>query len=67
MSAVQSLTVDSSTHFMASAKLGSKVCGECVPLHRGHTTMVWRTSITNEQGKLCAVVTQTQLVMPGRT
>jgi acyl-coenzyme A thioesterase PaaI-like protein len=29
--------------------------------------MVWQTSITNEQGKLCAVVTQTQLVMQGRT
>ena len=59
-------TVDSSTHFLASAKLGSKVRGECVPLHRGRTTMVWQTSITNEQGKLCAVVTQTQLVMQGR-
>jgi len=59
-------TVDSSTHSLASAKLGSKVRGECVPLHRGRTTMVWQTSITNEQGKLCAVVTQTQLVMPGK-
>lgn len=60
-------TVDSSTKFMAAAKLGTTVRGECVPLHRGRTTMVWQTSITNDQGRLCAVVTQTQLVMQGRT
>lgn len=58
-------TVDSSTHFMAAAKAGTRVRGECVPLHRGRTTMVWQTSITNDQGRLCAIVTQTQLVMPG--
>ena len=32
-------------------------------LHRGRTTMVWQTSIRNADGKLCAVVSQTQLVM----
>ena len=58
-------TVDSSTHFMAAAKAGSKVRGECVPLHRGRTTMVWQTTVTNEQGRPCAVVVQTQLVMAG--
>lgn len=60
-------TVDSSTKFTAAAKVGTTVRGECVPLHRGRTTMVWQTSITNDLGKLCAVVTQTQLVMQGRT
>jgi uncharacterized protein (TIGR00369 family) len=59
-------TTDSSTKFTAAAKLGTKVRGECVALHRGRTTMVWQTSITNEQGKLCAVVTQTQLVLQGK-
>ena len=34
-----------------------------VALHRGRTTMVWQTSNRNQDGKLCAVVTQTQLVM----
>jgi 1,4-dihydroxy-2-naphthoyl-CoA hydrolase len=37
----------------------------CTPgdiLHGG-ATMVWQTSITNEAGKLCALVTQTQLVL----
>jgi len=27
--------------------------------------MVWQTSIRNADGKLCAVVTQTQLVLEG--
>lgn len=59
-------TTDSSTKFISGAKVGTKVRGECVALHRGRTTMVWQTSITNAQGKLCAVVTQTQLVLEAR-
>lgn len=56
-------TTDSSTKFMAGAKVDTVVTGESVALHRGRTTMVWQTSIRNADGKLCAVVTQTQLVM----
>ncbi|MBL8288869.1 MAG: PaaI family thioesterase [Rubrivivax sp.] len=56
-------TTASSTQFIAAAKAGSRVSGECVALHRGRTTMVWQTSVRNEDGKLCAVVTQTQLVL----
>jgi uncharacterized protein (TIGR00369 family) len=56
-------TTDSSTKFMAAAESGTQVRGESIPLHRGRTTMVWQTRITNARGKLCAVVTQTQLVM----
>ena len=58
-------TTDSSTKFIAGAKAGSTVTGESVALHRGRTTMVWQTSIRNADGKLCAVVTQTQLVIDG--
>jgi 1,4-dihydroxy-2-naphthoyl-CoA hydrolase len=56
-------TTDSSTKFMAGAKLGTVVTGESVALHKGRTTMVWQTLVRNAQGRLCAVVTQTQLVM----
>ena len=56
-------TTDSSTKFMAAAPVNSTVVGECVALHRGRTTMVRQTSIRSAQGKLCAVVTQTQLVL----
>lgn len=56
-------TTDSSTKFIAGARVGTRVRGECVALHRGRTTMVWQTSITNDTGRLCACVTQTQLVL----
>jgi 1,4-dihydroxy-2-naphthoyl-CoA hydrolase len=58
-------TTDSSTKFIAGAKVGGVVSGESVALHRGRTTMVWQTSIRNAEGRLCAVVTQTQLVLDG--
>ena len=60
-------TTDSSTKFIAGAKLGSVVTADCIALHRGRTTMVWQTSIHSAEGKLCAVVTQTQLVMRAGT
>lgn len=56
-------TTDSNTHFVAAAKVGTLVRGESVALHRGRTTMVWQTRITNADSRLCAVVTQTQLVL----
>ena len=56
-------TTDSSTKFIAGAKVGSTVTGEAVALHRGRTTQVWQTSIRNADGKLCALVTQTQLIL----
>lgn len=56
-------TTDSSTKFLAGAPVGSVVTGECTAFHRGRTTMVWQTLVRSEAGKLCAVVTQTQLVM----
>jgi 1,4-dihydroxy-2-naphthoyl-CoA hydrolase len=58
-------TTDSSTKFIAAAKVNTVVSGESVALHRGRTTMVWQTSIKNAEGRLCAVVTQTQLVLDG--
>ena len=59
-------TTDSSTKFIAGAKVGKRVRGESVALHRGQTTMVWQTSVTGANGRLCAVVTQTQLVLRPR-
>jgi uncharacterized protein (TIGR00369 family) len=56
-------TIDSSTQFIRGAALGSIVTGTCTALHRGRTTTVWQTAITSADGKLCALVTQTQLVL----
>lgn len=56
-------TVESSTKFIGAARMGTTITGECVAFHRGRTTMVWQTQVKSEEGKLCAVVTQTQLVL----
>jgi len=56
-------TTDSSTKFIGGARVNTTVVGECVALHRGRTTMVWQTTIRSAEGKLCAVVTQTQLLL----
>ncbi len=57
-------TVESSTKFLRGAPLDSVVTAECTPFHKGRTTMVWQTLVRSADGKLCAVVTQTQLVIP---
>jgi 1,4-dihydroxy-2-naphthoyl-CoA hydrolase len=57
-------TIESKTNFLGSAAVGSTVTAECTAFHRGRTTMVWQTQIRSERGKLCAVVTQTQMVLP---
>ena len=56
-------TIESKTNFFAPAKIGSIVRGEATPLHRGRRTMVWQTRLTNEDGRLLALVTQTQMVL----
>jgi len=57
-------TIESKTNFLRAAPEGTRITGECTAFHRGKTTMVWQTQIKNDTGKLCAVVTQTQLVLP---
>jgi uncharacterized protein (TIGR00369 family) len=56
-------TIESKTNFFAAISLGDALRAECTPLHRGRSTMVWQTRITRGDGKLAAIVTQTQLVM----
>jgi uncharacterized protein (TIGR00369 family) len=56
-------TIESKTNFLASAPAGTRVTGEATPIHRGRRTMVWQTRITGAEGRLVALVTQTQLVL----
>jgi uncharacterized protein (TIGR00369 family) len=56
-------TIESKTNFFAAIPIGDTAFAECTPLHRGRTTMVWQTRITRGDGRLCALVTQTQLVL----
>jgi uncharacterized protein (TIGR00369 family) len=57
-------TIESKTNFFAAIPLGDTAHAECTPLHRGRSTMVWQTRITRNDGRLCALVTQTQIVIP---
>jgi 1,4-dihydroxy-2-naphthoyl-CoA hydrolase len=59
-------TIESKTNFMGAARVDTRIEALSVPLHRGRTTQVWQTTIRSEDGKLVAVVTQTQMVLPAR-
>jgi 1,4-dihydroxy-2-naphthoyl-CoA hydrolase len=59
-------TIESKTNFFAAIPVGDTARAECTPLHRGRTTMVWQTRVTRSDGRLAALVTQTQLVIPAR-
>ena len=56
-------TIESKTNFFAAIPNGDTAKAECIALHRGRTTMVWQTRITRNDGRLCAMVTQTQMVL----
>jgi len=58
-------TLESKTNFLGSAKVGITVTGEATPLHVGRRSSVWQTRITNDDGKLLALVIQTQMTVEG--
>jgi uncharacterized protein (TIGR00369 family) len=55
-------TIESKTNFFAAVAEGDTAHAVCMPLHRGHTTIVLETRITRGDGTLAAIVTQTQLI-----
>lgn len=59
-------TVESKTNFLASVPLGDIATATCEPFHKGGRLMVWQTKITRGDGRLCAVVTQSQMVLEPR-
>ncbi len=56
-------TIESKTNFLAAARSGETIRGECVAVHRGKRTMVWQTRVLSPDGRTLAVVTQTQIVL----
>jgi len=56
-------TIESKTNFVAALRAGETARAECSPVHIGRTTMVWQTRILRPNGKLCAIVTQTQMIL----
>ena len=59
-------TIESKTNFFAAIPIGDLALAECTPLHRGRTTMVWQTKISRRDGRLAALITQTQMVLEPR-
>jgi uncharacterized protein (TIGR00369 family) len=58
-------TLESKTNFFAAGE-GPLLKAVSVPLHIGRTTMVWQTTVRNADGRVVAVVTQTQMVLMPR-
>ncbi len=56
-------TLESKTNFFAAGQPPA-LLAESTPLHVGRSTNVWQTRITNKDGRLVALVTQTQIVLP---
>jgi 1,4-dihydroxy-2-naphthoyl-CoA hydrolase len=56
-------TIESKTNFIGGAREGTAVVAIATPVHRGRRTQVWQTRLETEDGKLVAIVTQTQMVL----
>jgi uncharacterized protein (TIGR00369 family) len=56
-------TIESKTNFTGGAKAGTTVTATATPVHLGRRTQVWQTRVTTSEGKLVAIVTQTQMVL----
>jgi 1,4-dihydroxy-2-naphthoyl-CoA hydrolase len=59
-------TIESKTNFFAPIPKGDTAHAVCTPLHSGQTTIVLQTNITRSDGRLAAIVTQTQIVLPAK-
>lgn len=56
-------TIESKTNFVRSVKPGETVVSSTTPVHIGRRTQVWQTRLETEDGKLVALVTQTQMIL----
>lgn len=59
-------TVESKTNFLRPIPVGQKAIAVTEPVHIGRSLQVWKTEIRREDGKVAAIVTQTQMIMPMR-
>ncbi len=59
-------TVESKTNFLRAIPVGETAKAVTTPVHLGRTLQVWKTEIYCEDGKLAAVVTQTQMIRPAK-
>ena len=55
-------TVESKTNFLRPVPVGDTAKGITTPVNKGRTLQLWKTEIFRGDGKLAAVVLQTQLI-----
>ncbi len=58
----ETVTVELKINLIGAVREGS-IRAEAVPLHRGKTTSIWETRISDENGKLVAAALSTHLVL----
>ena len=58
-------TLESKTNFFA-AGAGPMITGVSKPMHIGRSTNVWQTTLKNADGRLVAIITQTQMMLHPR-
>ena len=56
-------TIESKTNFFAPG-LPPVIHAVSIPLHIGRTTSVWQTTLSNADGRVVAITTQTQIALP---
>jgi uncharacterized protein (TIGR00369 family) len=57
-------TVESKTNFLRAAKVGETVHGTSRLVNKGRTLMLWQTEVRDGRGRLIAVTSQSQIIMP---
>lgn len=55
-------TIESKTNFLRPVPVGETAKAVTTPVNLGRTLQLWKTEIFREDGKLAAVVTQTQII-----
>lgn len=60
-------TVESKTNFLRPVPMGDVAKGVTTPINIGRTLQVWKTEVYRGDGKLAAIVTQTQIVLHPKT
>lgn len=59
-------TIESKTNFLRPIRIGDTAHARSILLHRGRSTVIVQTTITRDDGKIAAIVTQTQMIMEWR-
>ena len=60
-------TVESKTNFLRAIPMGQTAKAVTTPVNIGRQLQLWKTEIFRDDGKLAAIVTQTQMILAPQT